>query len=427
MAASTKRLMKLREDRGRVIQASRAIIDEAERSAEGLSDEQRAKLDELHTQQDKLRADVELEERQIELERQAAELELNKGKGGDDDLERVATLDDAGAPRVIDLRSHPRAQPNYRRAFNRALIGGVRALTEGELRAMQAGSDAEGGYLIAPVQMVQGLLKNLDNLVFIRGKATKFQLTSAAKLGQVTLDTDMDDADWTTELATGNEDTALRLGRRDMETNPFAKRVKISRTLLRMTGDSAEGLVRQRLEYKFGVTEEKAYLAGSGVGQPLGLFTAHANGISTGRDVSTGNTTTAIQGDGLIEAKYSLKSPYWARAEWLFHRDAVKQISKLKDGDGQYLWQPGLQAGQPDRLLSFPLNVSEYVPNTFTTGLYVGMLGDFSFYWVVDSLELQIQVLLELYAETNQNGYIGLKEGDGAPVLEEAFARVKLA
>jgi HK97 family phage major capsid protein len=70
---------------------------------------------------------------------------------------------------------------------------------------------------------------------------------------------------------------------------------------------------------------------------------------------------------------------------------------------------------------------SEWAPNTFTTGQCVGLLGDFSHYWIADALSMQIQRLNELYAETNQVGFIGRLETDGAPVLEEAFVRVKLA
>ncbi|MCI0349387.1 MAG: phage major capsid protein, partial [Acidobacteriales bacterium] len=100
---------------------------------------------------------------------------------------------------------------------------------------------------------------------------------------------------------------------------------------------------------------------------------------------------------------------------------------KLKDGMGQFLWQPGLASGQPDRILDVPVIMSEYAPNTFTTGLYVGIIGDFSYYWIADDLSLTVQRLNELYAETNQIGFIGRLEVDGMPVLAEAFARVKLA
>jgi len=105
----------------------------------------------------------------------------------------------------------------------------------------------------------------------------------------------------------------------------------------------------------------------------------------------------------------------------------MKNITKLKDGEGQYIWRESVRVGEPDRLLGQPVMMSEYAPNTFTTGLYVGLLGDFSFYWIADSLSMQIQRLVELYAGNNQIGFIGRQETDGMPVLEEAFARVTLA
>ncbi len=87
----------------------------------------------------------------------------------------------------------------------------------------------------------------------------------------------------------------------------------------------------------------------------------------------------------------------------------------------------GVRAGEPDRLLNLPVAMSENAPNTLTTGLYVGILGEFSNYWIADALDMQVQRLTELYAETNQTGFIGRMESDGMPVLAEAFVRVKLA
>ena len=80
-----------------------------------------------------------------------------------------------------------------------------------------------------------------------------------------------------------------------------------------------------------------------------------------------------------------------------------------------------------DTILDIPVIMSEYAPNTFTTGLYVGIVGDFSKYVIADALDMTIQVLVELYAATNQNGYISRKETDGMPILGEAFRRVTLA
>jgi len=218
----------------------------------------------------------------------------------------------------------------------------------------------------------------------------------------------------------------MTFGKRSLTPHPLAQYIKVSRKLLRLN-TRADSIVVSRLAYKFGVVEENNYLNGIGVNCPLGVFTASNDGISTSRDVSTGNTTTSIQTDGLKEAKYSLKGQYWRDARWTFHRSAVKQIAKLQNDNGDYIWEDSLVNGEPDRLLGFPVDMSEYAPSTFTTGLYVGLLGCWTYYHIVDSLKFEIQRLDELFAATNQVGFIGRLESDGMPVLEEAFARVKLA
>jgi HK97 family phage major capsid protein len=123
----------------------------------------------------------------------------------------------------------------------------------------------------------------------------------------------------------------------------------------------------------------------------------------------------------------AVKQQYRLGAEWIMHRDAIKQIMKLKDSAGQYIWQPSVVAGQPDRILGDPVNESEYAPSTFTTGLYLAVYGNLKNYWIVDSLAMEIQVLMELYARSNQADYLTRIETDGAPVVSTAFARVKLA
>lgn len=297
-----------------------------------------------------------------------------------------------------------------------------------ERRDLQADMPQIGGYITAPQEMVGTLLKFVDDMVFIRQKATKYQITSAESLGVPTLEADPADADWTAEILTGNRDTAMSFGKRQLAPHPLAKRIKVSRTLIRKAVLGVEQLVSERLAYKFAITEEKAFLTGSGAGQPLGVFTASNDGVPTSQDVSTDNAQTAVTADGLINAKYALKSQYQnsASTAWGFSRTLVRNIRKLKDGNGQYLWQPGL-AGTPSTILDIPYFMSEYVPTTFTSGSYVGVLADWRFYWIADALSMGLQRLEELYAEANQIGYIGRMELDGMPVLAEAFVRVKLA
>lgn len=412
------KLKQLRDQRGKLVADARAILDKAETEKRALTAEEDVAYKALFTKQDEVRAAIEREEQQAEIERQAAEQELRNKDASRDDQR--------GKPPASGAPAGKRGTPEYQQAFRNFLMGGKAAISESEFRALQADSDIGGGFLVAPEQFVSTLIQGVDNMVFIRQKATKFRLSASASMGAPSLDTDLDDATWTTELGTGSEDTALAFGKRELTPHPVAKRIKVSNKLIQLS-TGIEGLIRERMAYKFGVTQEKAFMTGSGAAQPLGVFTASANGISTSRDVSTGNTTTAPTFDGLIAAKYSLKGQYWNKADWIFNRSVLEVVSKLKDGDGQYMWRASVLDGEPDRLLGRPVMMSEYSPNTMTAGLYVGILGDFSNYWIADALDMQVQVLKELYAETNQTGYIGRLETDGMPVLAEAFARVTLA
>ncbi len=318
------------------------------------------------------------------------------------------------------------AQPEYGKAFDTFLIEGMQGLNREEQRALQADEDIKGGYLVTPEQFIAKLLMQLDNLVFMRQKATIVPVPKADSLGFPALDNDVSDPTWTGEILTGTEDDTLSFEKRALFPHPLAKRIRVSEKLLRVAVLPVNSIIRSRLAYKFAVVEENAFLNGDGSNEPLGVFTASDAGISTGRDMSDGNTGTAMKADGLINAKYNLKSQYHRKCEWIFHRDAIKQIRKLKTGDGDYIWRQGISSDRPDTILDRPFSMSEYAPNVFTASLYVGIVGDFSFYWIADALNMQIQVLRELYAETAQVGYIGRKETDAMPVLEEAFTRVKL-
>ena len=409
----SQKLKELRDQRGQLVHDARSILDKAEAEKRALTAEEDGKYKELFAKQDELRGKIEREEQMVEAERQTAEQALRN--------KDASNKTEPGEQRQVGARG----TDEYRAAFAKFLRGGRNACTEAENRALQADNDVLGGYTVAPEQMVDQIVKFVDNLVHIRQRATKFRLASSASLGALAYDADPDDADWTSELATGNEDSAMAFGKRELHTRPLAKRIKISNKLLNLN-PAIEQFVRDRLAYKFAVTQEKAFMTGTGANQPLGVFTASTQGITTARDVATGNTTTAPTFDGLISAKFSLKGQYWDKADWMFHRDVLAVVAKLKDGDGQYLWRESTRDGEPDRLLGRPVIMSEYAPNTLTTGLYVGILGDFSNYWIADALDMQVQRLTELYAETNQTGFIGRLETDGMPVLAEAFARVKL-
>lgn len=427
-----------RERRAALVAEGRAVLDVADAANRDVTAEELAKYNTILAESESLRSQIEREERQFEAERTLLEERARaggqpapEGRGGAPVIDEAAI---AALPEAFraHFRKSPRVTNEYRQAFRNYLRSGAAApiLEHGEdnteYRDLDGSVATGAGFLRAPMQMVQTLIKKVDDLVSIRGLATKYQVPQAASLGVPTLTADPDEGDWTAELATGSADAGMAFGRRELHPKPLAKRIKASNLLLRSAVIDVESLILDRLAYKRGITQEKAFLTGAGVKEPLGLFTASADGISTARDVTCG-TTTAITFDGLSDAKYNQKAQYWPKMSWLFHRTALAGIAKLKDGEGQYLWQPSRQLGQPDLLQGVAFRMSEYVPNTFTTGKYVGMIGDYSWYWIADSLDLQIQRLVELYAETNQVGWITRQETDGMPVLEEAFTRLKLA
>lgn len=433
-------LQELMEKRANIIAQARAIVDKADEEGRVLTEEEQQNFDKAMDDANDLQEEID---RRQKL--QAVEVSLAQSAGepvhtrGQDAHPTDAHPTDADSVRKLaaemrdrfPMMTEERVQDEARRAvmFPRLLpaflSGDHRGLSGDERRALQQDLDASGGYLVPPIQFVAGLLKAVDNLVFMRQWATKNDAVTADSLGIVSLDNDPADPTWVAELNFGSEDSTMGLGRRELHPHPLAKYIKISKKLVR-SAPSVESLVRDRLAYKFGVTEENAFLNGSGANQPLGVFTASDDGISTDRDVSTGNATTSIAFDGLYEAKYTLKQQYWPRARWMFHRDGVKQIAKLKDGESRYIWSESQRVGEPDRLLGFPAVMSEYAPSTFTTGLYVGILGDFSQYYIADALQMEFEVLRELYAATNQLAIVARREADGMPVLEEAFVRVTL-
>jgi HK97 family phage major capsid protein len=400
-------IRELRTKRTKLGADARAIMQTAEDESRAMTPEEEVRFDKLMDERDGVDRTIERAEKLEADERDDATrdgLEPGGQRGGDEAM---------GA-----LRAY--------------LLGGRSILTERQARALNAGHDPEGGFLVAPQQFVKDLLKGVDEMVALRELATVHQLTQAESLGVPTLDTDLGDADWTSELATGNQDDALRFGKRELRPHPLAKRVKVSRKLLRAAVMNPETLVRERMAYKFGITAEKAYMVGDGNQKPLGLFTPNADGIPTSRDVDISTSGTGFvnvaggnAADDLITAKYTLKSAYHKKAQWLFHRLMIASVRKLKDGDGNYVWRAGLATDQGDTILDLPFISSEFAPSTFGDNDYVGILGDFSYYWIAEALSFEVQRLNELYAETNQVGFIGRQEADGMPVLAEAFVRLQ--
>ena len=198
-------LQALRDQRGQLVHDAREILNRAETEKRELSAEEDGKYKELFGKQETLRSQIEREEQMAEAERQTAETALRNKDAGK--KETAGNEQRATGARGTD---------EYRAAFRKFLVGGKDALDSHELRALQSDSDTAGGYMVMPEQMVSGLIKAVDDLVFIRQRATKYQVPGAASLGCPTLAADPADADWTSEIATGSEDSSMALGKREL-------------------------------------------------------------------------------------------------------------------------------------------------------------------------------------------------------------------
>ena len=307
------------------------------------------------------------------------------------------------------------------------------------IKAYQAENPAGFGFAVPPQELITAFITLMKDIVYIRAAATKYSIPRAESLGVPAIDTDPAYGTWTAELAVGNEETTVATGKRELRPHPLAKYIKESKKLLRQV-PNVEGVIMDRLAYIMGLTEENAFLNGSGADQPLGIFVNSTYGIGTASDTTAAGTgsTTAIASDDVVNTFYSLKAQYRREATWIMHRNVVQKVRLFKDTTNNYIWTAGYGVLQglgpggglqetPDTLMGRPIFESEIAPNTFTTGLYMMAVGSLRHYWIADALDMQIQVLYELFALNNQMGYILRREVDGMPVLSEAFARLHLA
>lgn len=192
--------------------------------------------------------------------------------------------------------------------------------------------------------------------------------------------------------------------------------IKVSEELLNDSVFNLETYIAKEFARRIGNKEEDAFFTGDGSGKPTGILAA-TGGAQLG--VTTASAT-AITIDEILDLFYSLKAPYRNKAVFVMNDATVKAIRKLKDGQGQYLWQPSLQAGTPDTILNRPLYTSAYVPAIAASAKTIAF-GDFGYYWVADRQGRVFKRLNELYAATGQVGFVATQRVDGKLILPEAI------
>lgn len=298
----------------------------------------------------------------------------------------------------------------YRKSFWNAMRQKV--VRPEVMNALQVGTDSEGGYLV-PDEFEHTLVEALQEENIFRKLAHIIQTASRDR--KIPVVASKGTASWVDEEGSITESDDS-FGQVSIGAYKLGTLIKVSNELLNDSVFPLEGYISKEFARRIGAKEEDSFFNGDGDGKPVGIF--HSTG---GAQVGvTAASTSAITADEIIDLFYSLGAPYRKKAVWVLNDATVKSIRKLKDGNGNYLWQPALTADTPDTLLGRPVYTSTSVP-TIASGAKVIAFGDFSFYWIADRQGRIFKKLSELYATTDQTGFVATQRVDGKLILPEAI------
>lgn len=280
---------------------------------------------------------------------------------------------------------------------------------------LSEGVQADGGYLV-PEEFERQIVSGLDEANVVRGLA-KVITTSAER--KIPVAATHSEAKWTAENGAYTESDPS-FDQKTIDAFKLTDLVKVSIELLQDSMFDLESYIANEFARAFGIAEEEAFCVGTGTGQPTGIFTANGGQVGV-----TAASSTAVTADELISLVYALKSPYRRNAKFLANDATISAIRKLKDGNGVYLWQPSLQAGEPDKLLGYDLYTSPYVPQ-MEAGAFSVAFGDFKNYWIADRSGRTVQRLNELYSTNGQVGFVATERVDGKVILPEGIKLLKM-
>ncbi|WGD31885.1 phage major capsid protein [Ancylobacter sp. WKF20] len=303
-----------------------------------------------------------------------------------------------------------------RKAFAAYLRHGKEAGPD-ELKALTVSSDPQGGFL-APAEMSSEFIRDLVEFSPIRTLAT-VRTTSAPSVSYPKR-TGITNAKWKgeTQAQEGSEPSFGQVEIPIREVNTY---VDVSNQLLADSGGAAEAEVRLALAEDFGQKEGLAFVSGNGVLEPEGLLTASGIG-----ETINGHATN-LSADALVTLMYALPAAYRARGSWLMNGGTLAVIRKLKDGQGNYLWQPSYQAGQPEMILGRPVTEAVDMPDV-ASGAFPIMFGDFATaYRIVDRLALSILVNPYLLATNGMTRIHATRRTGAAVVQAKALRKLKMA
>lgn len=334
------------------------------------------------------------------------------------------------APGEMDAQSYG----EYKSAFFKLASGTtVDSLSSSERKALSAGSDPDGGYLL-PESTVGRMVSKIYEQSTMRQLAN-VQTISTDKLEGI-IDNNEAGAGWVSELGARSDSSTPQLGKYEIQAHEMYAMPKISQKLIDDSATSVEAWLAGKVADKFARVEGTAFTTGTGIGQPRGLFSYTTAATSddtrawgTFEHVKTGtngafNATT--KSDVLFDLIGAFKDQYLQNASFLMRREMRTAIRKLKGATSDlYLWEPGLAVGTPDRLLGYGVKIDQYVPTIATDSLSLA-LGDFrEAYTIVD--RIGVRTLRDPFTAKPYIVFYSTKRTGGGAVNFEAVKFLKLS
>ena len=400
-----KELMEMRDKRVQSWNAAKAFLD-SHRGEDGtLSAEDDAIFNKMMDDVDKLGREIARMEKM-----EAMDVEMSKATS--------KPLTSAPTTRMEDepVSKTGRGGNGYAKNFWNAMRS--KSVSHEVLNALQVGTDSEGGYLV-PDEYERTLIEALEDQNIFRQLAHVIHTSSGDR--KIPVVASKGTASWIDEEAQYPEsDDAF--GQVSIGAYKLATMIKISEELLNDSVFDMPAYIAKEFARRIGAAEEEAFFTGNGTGKPLGILAA-TGGAETGVTAAAADKITM---DEVIDLFYSLRAPYRRNAVFIMNDATVKALRKLKDGQGQYLWQPSITASTPDTILNRPVYTSGFMP-TLATGNKTILFGDLGYYWVADREGRSFKRLNELYAPTGQVGFLASQRVDGKLILPEAVKVLKQA
>lgn len=383
------------------------------------------KLDELQSQKDQLEAKLSRPaiDTGIITDQQKACAVFNV------ELKAHAAAHGVAAPADLSVEAYSEYKSAFTSMLRKGREGGY--LSDNERKALLVGSDSDGGYLV-PADMSGRITTKLFESSPIRQLAN-VQTISSDRLEGIE-DLDEAAAGWVGETGDRAETNTPRIGKYEIPAMEMYAQPKATQRLLDDAAVDVEAWLTGKVSERLARLEATAFVSGDGVSRPRG-FTSYPTAATadatrpwgTIEHVNTGANgafAASNPADMLHDLISSLKIGYLPNARWVTRRTVVALIRKFKEATtNAYIWQPGLQAGQPAQLLGYPITLAEDMP-ALATGSLSMAFGDFrTSYQIVD--RLGVRVLRDPYTEKPYVKFYTTRRVGGAVVNFEAikFAR----